>query len=254
MSRSWLAEAKSVHDLGDDFYVPRSKAAYSWEREVAKEEKSLARRRGPVPVAEKWLPFFGSQMHDSWVVGVERTAKEVRVKLDSINADIFAIDLADILEVARVRRQWPVDFLFHDIHYMRCARYAPDASLKFYDSRLLRSAEPQRGPQFITDWFIQEHDRLQWIADIYVSEWPRRPNLSSSAFLMIDCERVSVVDRRLRALEEVFGPAVRPLWEDAIGGVDVGDEPYGCWSASTMESFLLRRLSHHGLMRSDFLV
>jgi len=253
-TNSWLAKAKSIHDLGNDFYVPKSKSAYSWELEIAREESTLARRKEPIPVPEKWLPYFGSRMHDSWVIEIRRTPTEVCVRLDSDAAYIFATGLSELLDVAAVARQWPVDLLFHDPHYMRAARYTPEASLRFYDTRLLRSAKPQTGPQFLNDWFYEEHNRLQWIAGIYVEEWPKRPNLSSSAFLMIDCERLSVVDRRLKVLEEAFGPAVRPLWEDAVAGVDVGDKPYGCWSGSTMESFLLRRMSHHRIKRSNFLV
>jgi len=212
----------------------------------------LQRLRQPIPVAEKWRPYFGSRMHDSWVMGLERTPEAVRLTLDSINADIFAIGLADVLLVDRVRRQWPVDLLFHDPVYMRAARYKPDGGLTFFDTRQFKSVEPQKGLQFLNDWFFEEDGRLQWIAGIDVSEWRRRPNLSHSAFLMIDCKRVSAVDRCADALQKAFGKAVLPLWQDAITGIDVGDKPYGCWSMPTMESFLLRRLSHHGLKRADF--
>lgn len=249
-TRSWLAKAKSIHDLGAHFYVPKSKHSWVEEREDKAEDKWLERLQRPKPVAEKWLPFFGSRMHDSWVMGVERNADEVRVRLDCIHADIFAIGLAEVLVIDRIRRQWPVDLVFHQPHHLRAARHLPSGGLRFYDVRRLYSTGPQEGPQFLHDWFFDEDDRIQWISEIW--NWESNSKESKSIYLMIDCERVSVVDRRAKVLASVFGPAVLSLWSDALAGVGADEERNDIWHLRGMEPYLRRRIAHHALKRADF--
>ena len=249
--RSWLAKANSIHDLGSHFVNPHGDQPWDEKREARADAKWIERLRAPLPVEEAYRPYFGSKMHDSWVLGVERTNCVLRVRLDSINADIFAIGLAKVLETSRSEAPWPINLLLHDPVYVRAARHEPSGALRYADPYETRNENRQRADQFLYDWFFDEGGRVQWIAEIWA--WRRELGHGSTAkFLMVDASRATAWDGRRSALEQAFGSPAGLLWQDALDGIDVGDAPYGPWSAPTMEDFLLRRMAARGLLRGDF--
>ncbi len=148
--RSWLAKAKSVHDLGRPIYIPKPGHTWDEEREERIQEKWRQLIGKPLPIGHEFREFFGTRMHDSWVIGIERTPSLLKVRLDSINADIFALNLTDELGIEIVPSQWPVELLLHDPVYVRAARHDPFGMLRFADLRLIKSDEPQKCPNFFT--------------------------------------------------------------------------------------------------------
>ncbi|MGV3617514.1 MAG: hypothetical protein ACO1SV_19485 [Fimbriimonas sp.] len=129
-TRSWLAKAESIHDLGDFFYIPKSGQPWDEARDRAAESNWLRRLDQPSPVDPEFAPYLGSAMHDPWIVGIERTPHVVRVRLDSLDADISALGSADHLEFEPIPSRWPVDLLFHDPVYMWTARSDPTDALR----------------------------------------------------------------------------------------------------------------------------
>lgn len=251
MSRSWLADAKVIQDLGNHFYVPRHFKDWDDERDARAERNAKIRFSQPLPVEPQYVPFFGSRMHDSRVIAVERTPSLIRVRLDDINTEDFARALAHVLEIERPVSRWPVDLLFHKPVYMRAAHYDPESKLRFADIDKIHSDEPQSGDEFLYDWFFQQDGRIQWIAEIWLH--PRRSErLSQAVYLMIDCEKATAEDHRAAALEKSFGPAVRSIWSDYLSGTDVGDSPHGLAIWDDMIAFIRRRLAHYQFTKSDF--
>lgn len=250
--RSWLAKAKTIYDLGPHYTSPRGDKPWDEKREARVDAKRIERVRRPLPVEDAYQPYFGSKMHDSWLLGIERTEALLRVRLDSINADIFAIGLADMLEIPRKTERWPVDLLLHQPVYVRAARYGPTGSFRHVDPYETHYEARHRADQLLYDWFFEQDGRVQWVAEIWA--WRREIGpLSTEKFLMVDASRATAYDGQRPALEKSFGSAGGVLWQEAVDGVDVGDALYGPWSVQTMEDFLIRRMAVHGLRRDDFL-
>ncbi len=251
--RSWLAKAKSIHDLGGHFYVPNASRPWNEKRDLLSERKSLERMRKPLPVEEAFRPFFGSRMHDSEVVAIERTPAVLRVTVDSIDADIFNYGLADLLDVPRQKGPWPVDLLLHDPRCVRAARYGPRGELRFADWERLLPRPEGRSLSFLYDWFHEDDGRLQWIAEL--SAWEsHRAALSDSVFLMVDCTCATAVDRRRETLVAAFGPAAGLLWDDAWAGVEANPSYPFIWGDDLMFDYLSHRLPARGLTTADFQV
>jgi hypothetical protein len=245
MSKSWLAKAESVQDLGNHLYVskPHKDDFVEWLRH---EDRWREMRNRPIPVAEPYKKFFGSGMHDSRVMSIDRNSDRLRIRLDCINADIFAIDLASVLEVEEVHRQWPVELLLHKPAYVRAARYDPTGTLRFADWTKMCSDEPQQGDQYLRDWFFEEDGRIQWIAMISSMGSYRQQFLSSEMFLMADCYEATALDVRSIAMETVFGKPGRIIWEQALADFD------GLWGCQALEGFVMDRMRAHGFGAGDF--
>jgi len=253
MQRSWLAKAKSVHDLGGFEYIVKPGQTWDEARDDLATEKWLKKLRQPIPVAEKFLPFFGSRMHDSWVISIDCSPDTVRLSLDCINTDIFVLDLVAEVGIERVPSRWPVDLVLHEPVFMRTARYAPNGALRFEDYRSLGSPEPQKGDAFLHDWFFEEDDRIQWVAEIY-SRRQQTHKLSSSVFLMVDCRRVSAVDHRADAIEKAYGPSARIVWNEVLHGNELMPPYEGIWGMNCMRDFINERMKLCGFRRSDFVM
>ena len=168
--QSWLAKAKSIHDLGNWFYLPKKGERWNEAIDEKRDDRTDAnwvkKLQEPIPVADEFREYFGSKMHDSWVVAVERNDSQLVVHLDSIYGSIFARGLANFLGAPRAVMRWPVDLIAHDATLVRAARYDPKGNLRFSDLRKLKSDAPQSGDSFLADWFYQEDGRVQWIVDI----------------------------------------------------------------------------------------
>ena len=250
--RSWLAKAKSVHDLGHPIYIPKPVHSWDEEREERIQEKWTQLMRKPLPVDAEFSQFFGSRMHDSWVIGIERTPSILKVRLDSIDADIFAWNLTDELGIAIIPSQWPVELLLHDPVYVRAARHDPFGMLRFADLRLIKSDEPQKGSQFLYDWFIEQDGRIQWIAELW-SYSKNRGKPSTSIYLMVDCTRASALDLRENAVRKAYGDAGAALWRDVTIGSEDCPRFKGIWGMETMRDFLRERIWFHKFAEADFM-
>ena len=253
-ARSWLAEAKSLHDLGDHFYLPKAGTEWDDTRAERAEDKWLERLRRPFPQSVANPEFFGSRMHDSGVIGIERRKGVLRVRLDSIAASDFARILEDALDGPPAEGPWPVDLLLHDPTYVRAARADLRGGLRFDD--LLREQGVQSGRNmprmsFLYDWFHEQNGRLQWIAQL----WPHREHRASRSedlYLMVDCAQATADDRCPEAFGRAYGPQGRKLYEEARANAFVPDEPFNLWNEAGLARSLPTRLAAHGLTRGDF--
>lgn len=244
MPKSWLAEAKSIHDLGSWYYLPKP-GVYDEKQDMRKEAKWLEQLRKPLPVEPQYVKFFGSRMHDSWVMGIERSPDVLRVRLDNCEADMYAFNLAGVLDMEPVPSQWPVDLLLHDPRYVRGVRHDPQGNLRFAEWENIRSCEPQKGDQFLHDWFFEQDGRLQWIADIW--SWEQgRGKLSTSMWLLVDCARATAEDYRSPAIKRAYGPGGLTLWEHAHANFK------GLWGIYSMRDFLTEGIASFGLKPKDF--
>ena len=159
--------------------------------------------------------------------------------------------LADVLGVAKVKATWPVDLMLHDPRYVRAARHDPEGKLVFADIRKV-SFEPYEtgnelygtGDEFLSDWFVQEDGRLQWIADIYSRRKESR-RLSSSIYLMVDCTRATAVDRCRPLIEASYGLGAGILYQEALA---MSITEYVWYS----REFVERRIAAHGFTAKNF--
>ena len=245
MPTSWLAKAKSIHDLGG-YFVVQKPGRYDEEKDLRAERKWRQKWEEPIPVAPEFRVFYGSRMHDSWVMGIERKPDVLGVRLDCINADIFALNLVAVRDIERLPSQWPVDLLLHDPRYVRAARHDPEGNLRFIDWKAIHSEAPQEGTNFLYDWFFQQEGRLQWIAHLW--DWRDSTHkLSNSALLMVDCARATAVDHRANAIERAYGPGARLLWEDALANF------HGQWGIGALEGFIIDRIAERRLTKGHFI-
>jgi len=249
---SWLANAKSIHDLGGFVAVQKPGSNYDEEREERAERKLREQFNKPIPVASEFQSYYGGRMHDSWVIGIERTANLLRLRLDSIEADAFAYHLCEGLGITRRVSQWPIDLLLHDPVYVRAARYGPDGGLRFADWRQVHSTEPQGGDQFIYDWFFEQDGRIQWISEIWSRRYSRR-RLSTAFYLMVDCTCATAIDHRAEAIARVYGEGGRTLWIDVFGTDETRSTFMKNWHKGTLNLHLSERMSALGLVAADFL-
>ncbi len=246
---SWLAKAKTVHDLGHPVYLPEPGQAWDDARQDRVDTKWSEFIKRPLPVSETDAPFFGTRMHDSWVMGINQTPEKVTVRLDSIEADIFVIDLCAELGIERIPSQWPVELICHQPVYVRAARHDPYGNLRFEDTRKIRSAVPQTGDEFLYDWFFEQDGRIQWIAEI-CSIRPERGKLSMAVYLMVDCARCTALDLRGNAIEKVYGQNARTIWNEVLRGSDDCTPYQGIWAFGRMREFIRGRIDRHGFERS----
>jgi hypothetical protein len=244
--RTWLKDVKSIHNLGPH-YLHKRHRPWDEDADARADAKWSKKLQEPIPVEPEFVEFFATRMHDSWVIGLERTDDQVTIRLNSIYADIFAWALAEVLEVDRVPSAWPVHLVLHDVVYMRSARHDPNGALRYANWRELRSTEFTRGDTFLYDWFFEQDGRIQWIAEFDARRLSLR-SLSSSMYLMVDCARVSAVDLRREALGAAYGPMAAELWDQAL--LDSGTDMI--WGVRVMEKYLLDQFGLRGLSLADF--
>ena len=242
---SWLAKAKSIYDIHSAVYLPKPGQPFDDERDERATKKWRARIDRPLPVADEFRPFYGSWMHDSSVVEIERTPAILTVRLDCICANTFTHVLAKELEVEPVASQWIVDLLLHDPSFVRAARYDPFGNLRFAEWKTIHDQD------FLYDWFYEQDGRLQWVAEIWGRE-NGRTKLSWSVYLMVDCSQATAADRRAGTIEKFYGRGGRAIWEDVIGVGEPGVRYMGGWSWNDVRDFIRQRMSARGLSREDF--
>jgi hypothetical protein len=243
--RTWLTKARSVHDIGGEFYAPKGGEPWDDARDQRASEKWQRHARQPVPVEEAFRTCFGGWMHDSTVLGIERLGSRFRVRLNSIKACDFASYLAQVIGADPVDRRYRVDLILHDVSYVRAARHDRLGHLRFADWERLS------GSEFLGDWFFEQDGRLQWIAQIY-DRLPRGSALSDDVFLMVDCARATADDRSAEALVDAYGAPAARLYRDALAGRDDRPIDFDVFSSSKTEDYIRRRMAVHHLTPSNF--
>ena len=247
--RPWFAKAKSVHDLGNWFYVPKA-GEYDWERNSRAEGKWIEHFQKEIPVEERYRFYFGSRMHDSFVMGIERNEAVLRIRLSAEAGYLFALDLARVLTMPCPKAVWEVDLLAHDPRYVRAAKSGPDGGLRFTEWTDFRAKSPNEGDSFLFDWFFEEDGRIQWIVQLWKEMSHRR---SDYVYLMVDCSRVSAEDRTRAVIEREFGTGGALLWDDAVAGADL-ERSHLEDGRMVTEEYLRNRIAARGFGAEDFRV
>ena len=244
--RSWLAKAKTVHDIGGEFVNGLGGKEPTCEQYERSERKWQERTAKPMPVAPEDAPYFGCRMHDAGLLAVERTPSVLLLRLDSINASDFASYVADVLDLPCVEAEWPVDLLLHDPRYVRAAHAGPRGGLRFVNWERLA------GTEFLYDWAFQQEGRVQWIAQL----WRYQPHFNhrdQTIYLMVDCACLTADDRCAAVFAHHYGPPAARLYLDAVAGIDDKPIDFNVFDGNRhTEAYIRRRIAVHGFERQDF--
>jgi len=145
-------------------------------------------------------------MHDSWLTAVERLGHELRLTLNSIDADDFAREVHRLLGQEHASGEFPVDLVCHGVEYVSAVKEIKGGGLKWVDWEKFTSGE------FLYDWFFEQDSHVQWIAQLWVPnrDTNKRPD---NAYLLVDCASVSAVDRRRPAIVRTFGERYGNCWD-----------------------------------------
>jgi hypothetical protein len=226
--RSWLKDVRHISDLGEHLHaIPYDKL--NGDRAFARDDKWLEILKRPIPVDDEFKQYYGSRMHDSGLLGIERLGDELHVMLSCDFTYCFAEWLADWFEIELETNIWPLTLVLTDVVYMNCVRYMPAGELRWADWKKFRQfVDISDCDSFLHDWFHEQDQRYQWIAELW-SLRSVRQKLSSSMFLMADCTGFCALDGRRKAIEKAFAPTVVPIWEDLWIGKSVKGEPVERW-------------------------
>lgn len=242
--KSWLSNAKRVEDIGGYSYWPIGGMEWDEKREERSEAKRQILVSKPLPVSDAIKPYFGCRLHDSSVLGLERTNKAARISLFNVNASDFARNLCQHLELDEIEIVWKTDLCFEQPYCLRMAWPEPHRGLIF--SR----PEVAVGADLISDWFFTEDSRVQWIAELWKSG---NHSQSTTLYLMIDCERVDVVDHCITLFERHFGKGGRQLYLDALSAAAGEDCMFNVYDGRDASiDFIKRRILVRGLVADDF--
>jgi hypothetical protein len=225
--RSWLKDVKHVGDLGQQLGPVDYRGPNNDKREDLKDERWLAAIRQEIPVATEFKRYFGTSMHDSWVIGVHRNADQIRIELDSIEGNVFCTQYGLWLDVEFPEPLMPVELHCHDVCYARWARHDKRGWLKHAEPRF-RLIDPSRteSDSFGFDFFHEQGGRIQWTA-IFRAWKGWNGGLDSDLYLMADCASLTAVDRRSQALDQHFGSPVASMWDEYFNqsAFSVWDQP-----------------------------
>ena len=207
--KSWLEKAKRIEDLGPHCHnLHGSESEEDWARAEAKDLKFMEVTRQPIPVAEEFKPYFGSKLHDSWLLGIERDRDKLTVSVDSIAGMIFRQEMAALLGIEEPDIPFQVNMVCHGVKYFASRGVTPDGSLTWKDWKNI-----QKQDSFRWDWFYEQEDRLQWLAELWM--W-RSEKMSMDQFLLVDCSHVSALDLTRQGAIKAFGEEYAPLWESVV--------------------------------------
>ncbi len=253
--RSWLKDVTVIYDLGSHC-APRNPllTEKDWERDDLMTERWIERLKRPIPVETAFQRFFGSGMHDSWVLSTERTPEQFRIRLDCHSADIFACALSRVLSLAQSKTEKVIELIAEDALLVRWLRMTPEGKMlscrhewaQTSPEKLATTEKFSLGlDTFMYDWFENQENRVQWIVMIR-TETPKSRRLDSNLYILVDGERVYAEDHRLSGFIQDYGPSVQPVWEDALQSTE------DIWYTDGMAQFISHRLAHHSLTASDF--
>lgn len=241
---SWLKGAKRVHDLGGSHPISSNLPFEEWDRkDTVNTDRWMRKLKEPIPVAESDRPFFGSRMHDSWLVDSKRAGSEYVLTVSCFYASIFAENLASIIGLRPEHLYWNfsgpfrVNLCCHGVTYQRTATEGIDGWLKHFRIPPHEFKSYNDGT-FLYDWFEQQDDRIQWIVEL---------NLGPSVYVLTDCSAVSATDLREIDLVTAFGPKVRNVWNDVLEASKNADLHYFLVGEAIHKS-----MAAHGLSTQDF--
>lgn len=241
---SWLKGAKRVHDLGGSHPINSKLPDEEWDRkDTVNMDRWTRKLREPIPVAEPHQSFFGTRMHDSWLVGSKRTGSEYVLTLSCFFASIFAENLGSILGLRPDQIYWNftgpfrVNLCCHGVTYQRTASEEAGGWLKYFRIPPHEYKSYNDGA-FLYDWFEQQDDRIQWIVEL---------NLGPTFYVLTDCSSVSATDLREVDLVTAFGPNVSEVWKDVLNASKTVDLHYVLVGEEIQKS-----MAAHGLTPQDF--
>ncbi len=248
--RSWLQDAKTVNDLGShpqlDYDAPNYEV-----RERREQEKQSELWKRPVPVDPAYAQFFGTHMHDAYVLGHERDGAQLTVRLLCNYAIDFVSILADLLEVETVDGIWPVHLVCHDVKYVRWARSTREGYLRWAAPKWRDVSDLGRADTLLFDSFEEQDGRLQWIVEFHAPAGQTK-ELGSTLLLAVDCARVSAIDLRLPALIARFGPKIEPVWQAAMAKPTILNHGFRIWHHKDMFDAVDAELKARGFTAADF--
>ena len=240
-----FAEAKTIRDIGS--YLPvalggqpddpaeHSRAATQW----------LERSQASLPPSVANPEYFNDWMGDSTLLALEFAPTFVRLTVDLDDAQVFARELARILDIPRRWSPCPVDLVMHDPSFIRSITHDEAGNLHDLDFESQSSTDERGIGVLLNEWFFQRDDGLGWVTQIY--DW-QPPGIH----LLVECTHASAIDRRLDALTESFGPAVVPLWLDAVSQSENGTGARRFWIGEDLEPRLRDQIATRNLSRLDF--
>jgi len=241
---SWLKGAKRVHDLGGSHPISSNLPFDEWDRkDTVNMDRWIRKLKEPIPVAEPDRSFFGTRMHDSWLVGSKRAGSEYVLTLSCFFASIFAENLADILGHRLKQQCWDftgpfrVHLSCHDVTYQRTASGDTGGWLKHFRIPPHNFTSYSDGT-FLYDWFEQQDNRIQWIVEL---------NLGPTVYVLTDCSSVSATDLREVDLVTAFGPNVSEVWKDVLNASKTVDLHY-----VLVRKEIQKSMAAHSLTPKDF--
>jgi hypothetical protein len=242
--KSWLKDAKRVHDLGGSHPINSNLPWEEWDRkDTVNMDRWTRKLREPIPVAEPDRSFFGTRMHDSWLVGSQRTGSEYVLTLSCFFASIFAENLGSILGLRPEQIYWNftgpfrVNLCCHGVTYQRTASEETGGWLKYFRIPPHEYKSYNDGA-FLYDWFEQQDNRIQWIVEL---------NLGPAVYVLTDCSSLSATDLREVDLVRAFGPNVSEVWKDVLNASKTVDLHY-----VLVREEIQKSMSAHGLTPQDF--
>jgi hypothetical protein len=207
--RSWLQDVKHVQDLGshcrglvDDYIL------HDDERFIENDLRWLELSKRELPIHEEFRPFFGSRMHDAYVLGAERENELFSLKLNCRIAEGFVYCMEVWLGLDLPEIVFPVSLVCHDVKYVRWARHNKRGY--FTHARPNWDAANRSSHTLLRDWFEEQDDRVYWISMLSCPGYDEV--FGSNLFAMVDCKTVSAVDGRVNAVKAAFGDELSGLW------------------------------------------
>jgi hypothetical protein len=232
-----FADAQTIRDFGSYLPVGLDGRPYDPAEHGQAAETWRILSETPPPPSVAHPEFFGNHLFDTSILHLEIAPEQVRLTVDEDAASTFANALAHVLKVARPRGPWPVDLLLSEPTCVRMVTHDDAGRLDEIDL-----ADALDDATLVNEWFLPRDDGLAWVAEVYQPAFG-----PPAAHLLVECRRATAVDRRRDALAAAFGPAVVPLWEDALRELAKGDLAGPLWNVDELIDFLRGRASPQGL-------
>ena len=244
-----FAAARTIRDVGSYLPVDLGGLPYDREEHGRAARSWLERSQAPLPSTVQNAEYFNNGMADLQILGLEIGPQQVRVTVDLDDAQGFANALDGVLGRQPARGAWPVDLLMDGVTAVRMVEHDSQGTLRDVAVPSQATRDPRGVGSLVNEWFFAHGERLGWVAETYgLASTGAEPTVH----LLVDCARASVVDRRLERLVGAFGPAVVPLWQDALADLVVDGQPRAFWTLDEVAEYLVTKLAAQGLTRTDF--
>lgn len=249
--RSWLKDVTHINDI-DPWQTSLNGCHDDYEKmEDTRWDRLFEYWKRPLPVDPEFRRFFNSSLHDSQFLELKRIKNKVIISINDLDAETLVNDTNDVLDIPHPQIPIPIDLVFTDVDYCTSLRAGPNLTLR-YDN--IATAIPTDGEfhlNFLRDWFFEQENRLQWIANVHSWRVPSK-KLDHSIYILIDCASATAIDRRLPALKKIYGPNIVPLWNDYLNRIDFTENiPHYPQFVGGFYDYFERRLPAHGLTWED---